>query len=99
MAVQIHDVTEAFQAGQTLAVADQVLIDPEPGTLEERVEGLLEAIKKNGGSGDRTCKTLLQLGMNFVGRDAEIVGYSAEEAQGALKLVLTAIDGLDGEVK
>ena len=94
---ETYDVSEAFQAGQTLAVADRILIDPEPGTLIERVDGLLSAIQGGGTSGEQVSTTLIQLGMNFVGRDAEIVGYGGDEIDGALDRVLSGIDGLEGE--
>jgi len=35
--------------------------------------------------------------MNFVGRDAEIVGYGADEIEAALGSVLSTIDGLEGD--
>ena len=91
------DVSAAFGAGQTLAVADRVLIDPEAGSLQGRVTELLDAVVNNGASGDLVCKTLIQLGMNFVGRDAEIVGYGDAEIEAALNSVLSAIDGLEGD--
>lgn len=92
-----YDVSEAFDAGQTLAVADHVLINPEAGSLVSRVDTLLDAIANSGASGDLVSKTLVQLGMNFVGRDAEIVGYGADEIDAALNKVLAAIDGLSGD--
>jgi hypothetical protein len=91
-----YDVSDAFQAGQTLAVADHVLINPQAGTLVARVDDLLDAVKNSGASGELVSKTLVQLGMNFVGRDAEIVGYGADEIDTALGHVLSAIDGLEG---
>ena len=92
------DVQAAFDAGQTLAVADRVLITPEAGALQGRVDDLLRAIQNSGASGELMCKTLIQLGMNFVGRDAEIVGYGADEIDVALDRVLGAIDAVDGAV-
>lgn len=94
MSVDVH---AAFDAGQTLAVADRILISPQAGSLQSRVDELLDAIKNSGASGDLICKTLIQLGMNFVGRDAEIVGYGAEEIDAALDSVLGAIDSLEGD--
>lgn len=91
-------VAEALEQGQSLAVADRVLIDPDPGTLSSKVDELIGAVTGNGASADEVCRTLLRLGMNFVGRDAEIVGYSADEAESALAKVQATIDGLsDGE--
>ncbi len=91
------DVHAAFDAGQTLAVADRILISPQAGSLQSRVDELLDAIKNSGASGDLICKTLIQLGMNFVGRDAEIVGYGAEEIDASLDSVLDALDNLEGD--
>ena len=94
MAEEMQEVTEALKAGQTLAAADRVLIDPEPGTLVSRVDALLVAIRENGSSEEQVCRTLIQLGMNFVGRDAEIVGYGADEIEAALGRVLSTVDDL-----
>lgn len=91
------DVNTAFDAGQTLAVADRILISPQAGSLQSRVDELLDAIENSGASGDLICKTLIQLGMNFVGRDAEIVGYGAEEIDTALDSVLDALDDLEAD--
>ena len=91
------DVNTAFDAGQTLAVADRILISPQAGSLQSRVDELLDAIENSGASGDLICKTLIQLGMNFVGRDAEIVGYGAEEIDAALDSVLDALDDLEAD--
>lgn len=91
------DVHAAFDAGQTLAVADRILISPQAGSLQSRVDELLDAITNSEASGDLICKTLIQLGMNFVGRDAEIVGYGAGEIDAALDNVLDALDDLEGD--
>ena len=95
MAKKTEAVIEAFQNGQTLAVADQILIKAVLGTLRSRMDDLLEDIQAHGKSPEQICKTLLQLGMNFVGRDAEIVGYGVDEIDAALNLVLSEIDGTD----
>lgn len=97
MATEVRNVAQAIEGGHTLAVADQVLIDPVPGTLVSRVEDLLAAIGEHQVPADQVCRTLIRLGMNFVGRDAEIVGYGADEAEAALDRVLLAIDDLEGE--
>lgn len=97
MAAEIRDVVEALENGHSLAVADGVLINPAPGGLVPRVEELLAAIVGNGCPADQVCRALIRLGMNFVGRDAEIVGYGADEIDDALDRVLVAIDGLEGE--
>ncbi len=96
MALDIQDVVQAVRDGHTLAVADRVLIGPEPGTLLSRVDTLLGALR-DGCPADGLCRTLVGLGMNFVGRDAEIVGYGADESEEALEQVLAAIDGLEGD--
>jgi len=87
-------VIKAFEGGQTLAVADQVLIDPAPGNLVSRVEELIKAIATHGKSPEQIGNTLIRLGMNFVGRDAEIVGYRPDEIDAALERVLSAIGGV-----
>jgi len=97
MESETYHVRTAFDEGKTLAVADQILIDPVPGTLTDRLNNLLDAILENGGSGKQICKTLIQLGMNFAGREAEIVGYGADEIEAALTRVLSVIDDLAGE--
>jgi hypothetical protein len=88
-------VVDELAAGNTLAVADRVLVHAKPGELTGRVEALIGAITGSGVAEDAICKALLRLGMNFAGRDAEIVGYGADEAQASLELVLAAIDGRD----
>ena len=98
MATDAQDVVQALKDGHSLAIADRVLINPEQGTLVSRVDALLSAMGSGGAPADRLCKTLIRLGMNFVGRDAEIVGYSADEAEAALGRVLSTIDGLEADV-
>lgn len=98
MAIDNSAVVEAIQSGQTLAAADQVLIDPQPGALAARVEELLSAAQNDDCPAAEVCRTLIRLGMNFVGRDAEIVGYGADESERALAQVLAAIDDLEGAV-
>ncbi len=98
MAIDNSAVVEAIQNGQTLAAADQVLIDPQPGALAQRVEELLSAVQNDDCPAAEVCRTLIRLGMNFVGRDAEIVGYGADESDRALEQVLAAIDDLEGAI-
>ena len=81
-------------ASDTLAAADRVLIAPEWGTLAARVEEILRAVA-DGDSSEQAGRTLLRLGMNFAGRDAEIVGYGADEAEAALEQVLTGMSDLE----
>jgi hypothetical protein len=90
-------VAEVLEQGQSLAVADRVLIDPNPGTLSAKVEELIGAVTGNGSAAEEVCRTLLRLGMNFAGRDAEIVGYGADEAESALAKVQATIEGLSGD--
>ncbi|MDP6776644.1 MAG: transaldolase family protein [Candidatus Latescibacteria bacterium] len=97
MGTDAEDVVQALKEGHSLAVADRVLINPEQGTLVSRVDALLSAMGSEGSPTDQHCKTLIRLGMNFVGRDAEIVGYGADEAEAALERVLSTIDGLQGD--
>ncbi|MDA0745678.1 MAG: hypothetical protein O2954_04120, partial [bacterium] len=87
------DIVKILEAGDSLAVADRVLINPNAGTLVSRVDSLLAAITDKSAPANPACKALLRLGMNFVGRDAEIVGYSAKEASEALERVLASVDG------
>jgi hypothetical protein len=96
MAFDVQDVSQLIQEGQTLAVADRVLIDPEPGTLVYQVDQLLAIIKASAPA-NQTCRTLIRLGMNFVGCDAETVGYSADETEEAFQNVLSTMDGLQGD--
>jgi len=93
MAFDVQDVIQLLHKGQTLAVADRVLIDPEPGTLVSRGDELL-TVMKDAAPADQVCRMLIRLGMNLAGCDAEIVGYSADEAEEALENVLSAMDGL-----
>ena len=95
MARDNQSIINALKQGRTLAIADQILIDPEPGNLVSMVDKHLEAIKKYGNSPEQICETLIRLGMNFVGRDAEIVGYKADEIDAALQRVLSSIDDFD----
>ncbi len=99
MALQILDVTQTMEEGQTLAVADRILIDPSPGQLMQRTSDLISAILESGGKANAVCQTLLRLGMNFAGRDARIVGYRAEETDAALERVLRALEQLHPSVK
>ena len=94
MAIETGGITEALAAGQSLAVADRVLIDPDPGSLVSRVDELIAAVTSDGNAAE-VCRTLIRLGMNFAGRDAEIVGYGADEAEAALGKVLTAAAATD----
>ncbi len=95
MSMENQAVAEAFQQGHTLAIADRVLVNPSPGSLSSRVAELLETVKKHARSPEQTCKTLIQLGMNFVGRDAEIVGYKSDEIEAALGRVMSELDSMD----
>ena len=86
-----YSVQELIAQGDTLAAADRILIDPEPSNLGERVDKLLGEIQQ-AEDAHGVSQALLRLGMNFAGRDAELVGYSAEEADQALAQVLAAFD-------
>ena len=97
MESEIQYIRAAFKLGKTLAVADQILIAPEPGSLFDRLDRLLNAIFKSGASDMQICQTLIQVGLNFAGRDAEIVGYGTDEIEAALSRVLSVIDALEGE--
>ena len=96
MAFDVQDVSQLIQEGQTLAVADRVLIDPEPGKLVSQVDQLLAIIKASAPA-NQICRTLIRLGMNFVGCDAATVGYSKDEAEEAFQNILSTMDGLKGD--
>ncbi|MDE3000404.1 MAG: hypothetical protein OXU79_15115 [Gemmatimonadota bacterium] len=98
MAIDVSAVAEAIESGQSLAAADQVLIDPQPGALAGRVAELLSVLQNDDLHAAEVCRTLIRLGMNFVGRDAEIVGYRSDESDRALDQVLAVIDDLEGAV-
>lgn len=98
MAIDISAVTEAIGNGQSLAAADQVLIDPQAGALDSRVEELVSVLQSDDFPAAEVCRTLIRLGMNFAGRDAEIVGYGTDESDAALDRVLAVIDDLEGAV-
>ncbi|MBM3212732.1 hypothetical protein FJZ33_10965, partial [Candidatus Poribacteria bacterium] len=89
-----ESIIDAFQKGRTLAIADQILIESEQGKLVPRTEKLMEAIRIYGKSPEHICEALLRLGMNFAGRDAEILGYKPDEIESAFNIVLSAIDSL-----
>jgi len=94
MAIETGGISEALAAGQSMAVADRVLIDPDPGSLGDSVDALILAIINDTNTVE-VCRTLIRLGMNFAGRDAEIVGYGADEAVTALDKVLAAAAATD----
>jgi Transaldolase/Fructose-6-phosphate aldolase len=89
--MQFLSTKETMEAGQTLAVADRILIDPEPGRLAERTIRLLDEIASSGCVPRLICEALIRLGMNFAGRDTSIVGYGSEEADAAFELVAQKI--------
>ncbi len=92
-------ISSSLKKGFSLAVADQILINPRPGMLNPRLQELLAAILKSGASHEAVGQTLLRLGMNFAGRDAEIVGYSTAEAAGAYDAVIHALATLPTDCK
>lgn len=94
MAIETGGISEALAAGQSLAIADRVLIDPNPGTLAGSIDALISAVTADGNT-EEVYRTLIRLGMNFAGRDAEIVGYGADEAVAALDKVLAATAATD----
>lgn len=96
--MSVSEVVEALESGQTLAVADQILINPSQGSLGTRVNELVSTILGAGADGGKVCQSLIRLGMNLAGRDAEIVGYGAAEVNLSFDAVLDAIDNLDAEV-
>ncbi len=48
MAIETGEISEALAEGHSLAVADRVLIDPEPGSLAGRVDDLIVAVTSDG---------------------------------------------------
>jgi hypothetical protein len=97
--MQFLSIKATMEAGQTLAAADRILIDPEPGKLVQKTEDLLSEIVRSDVAPGLVCHALISLGMNFAGRDAEIVGYSAEEADSAFEQVIQSIGRLDPAAK
>lgn len=93
--LNIQIIREAFEKGKTLAVADSVLISPEKGALVSRTKELAEAIINQSTSAIQSAKTMIQLGLNFAGMDAMIVGYGKDEIKEAFDFVLSKIDGLN----
>jgi len=99
MAVEVQAVVNGIEEGQTLAVADRILIHPAPGRLLTRLNELIAAATESGAKPDLIAQTLFRLGMNFAGRDAEIVGYSADECRLAFDHVLTVATQLKGSAQ
>ncbi len=85
------ELAEAINEGHTLAIADRVLIDAKPGTLSQRVEELLAAALDSRSPATKICQVLIRLGMNFAGREAELVGYSDAETELAFEQTLHTI--------
>src|SRR5215831_17427832 len=98
MAVDVHGVLR-IEAGQSLAVADRVLINPEPGQLLARLNELSNALTLSTIPPDSLGQVLIRLAMNFAGRDAETVGYSTQECRLAFDHVLAAIGQLKGTAR
>src|SRR5215510_5577154 len=96
MAVEVQAVLTGIEEGQTLAVADRILIHPEPGRLLAKLDALIVAVTESGAQPELIGQTLVRLAMNFAGRDAEIMGYSAQECQTAFDYVLKAAAQLKG---
>ncbi len=92
-------IAASLKKGFSLAVADQILMDPRPGRLNPRLQELLAAILESGAPQGIVGQALLRLGMNFAGRDAEIVGYSPAEAAGAFDAVIHALSALPADFK
>lgn len=86
-----YTVAQLLEEGDTLPVADRILVGPHPGKLVERVESLLREIRQSP-TEESASQALLRVGMNLAGRDAELVGYSAAEAEQGLGRVLTELD-------
>jgi len=98
MAVDVHGVLR-IEVGQSLAVADRILIHPKPGELLTRLNEFSKALTSSTTSSDLIAQVLIRLGMNFAGRDAETVGYGTEECQLAFDHVLAAIGQLKGTAR
>lgn len=89
----------ALKQGESLAAADQVLINPRPGDLVSMTTAAIAAIRKHACTPAQEGEALILLGRNFVGREAVIVGYKPEERDDAFKQVLAALDSLDLEIQ
>jgi Transaldolase/Fructose-6-phosphate aldolase len=96
MAAEVQAVLTGIEEGQTLAVADRILTHPEPGRLLARLDALIVDVTESGARPELISQTLVRLAMNFAGRDAEIVGYSAQECQAAFDHVLKVAAQLKG---
>ena len=97
--MQFSNIRQVLEAGHTLAVADRILVSPEPGKLAGKTADLLAAVIQSKCAPHLICQTLLRLGMNFAGRDAEIVGYSPGEVESSFKQVIQFISHLEPELR
>lgn len=86
-----RQIAASLSEGHTLAVADQILLNPKPGALLARVPELVASILSSDAPAEAVAQCLIRLGMNFAGRDAEIVGYTKEESARAFDYVITCM--------
>ena len=91
---------EEALSGQTLAAADRILIDPEPGRLVEMMGGVCEEIRGRWPSADASGKQRLvqlgfRLGFNLAGMDTSAVGYDSKEIDHAFSLLTASVGALD----
>ncbi|MSS70610.1 MAG: hypothetical protein EXS64_03880 [Candidatus Latescibacteria bacterium] len=92
MSTFAEDVVQEALAGETLAAADRILIDPKPGALVSLVGQTADAARGRWDSADaagqrRLVELGLRLGLNLAGRDALAVGYGAGEVDQAFRRI------------
>jgi hypothetical protein len=99
MAVEVPAVVTGIEEGQTLAVADRILIHSKAGSLLARLDELMAAVTQSNVRPELIGEVLIRLGLNFAGRDAEVTGYTAEECQLAFDRVWKEVARLSGASK
>jgi hypothetical protein len=99
MAVEVPAVVTGIEEGQTLAVADRILIHSKAGSLLARLDELMAAVTQSNVRPELIGEVLIRLGLNFAGCDAEVTGYTAEECQLAFDRVLKEVAQLKGASK
>jgi len=94
-------IAEALKQDEVLAVADQILIEPntEAGGLVSDTQKIIDLIRDLSSSPSQQVEALILLGRNLVGRETGIVGYERGEIDRATGKVMAALDSLDPEVQ
>lgn len=84
-------IREALINGHTLAAADQILINPEPGTFVQKVQEQTGLIRTCGASLERISETLIELALDCGGIKPRLLGYGVPEVEEASKLALNTL--------